>query len=160
MDFVIPADHWVKLNESEKGDKYQDLARGMKNAEVMVIAIVIGNLGTVTKEFVLGLEDLEIRERVETIQTTAVLKSARILRRVPETFSHSDSNAGEKNYQRSKMIKIKRAGIKKKKKSNRLLVVTLDRKAKKKTLDWCWLSDKIMISGLCVNHINYWYDRN
>ena len=32
--------------------------------------IVIGTLGTVTKEFVLGLGDLKIRERVETIQTT------------------------------------------------------------------------------------------
>ena len=32
-----------------------------------------------------GLEDLEIRGRMETIQTTALLRSARILRRVLET---------------------------------------------------------------------------
>ena len=38
----------------------------------MVIAIVIGVLGTVTKGFVQGLEDLEIRGRVETIQTKAL----------------------------------------------------------------------------------------
>ena len=47
--------------------------------------IVISALGTVTKGLVQGLEDLEIRERVETIQTTALLKLARILRRVLET---------------------------------------------------------------------------
>ena len=27
MDFVVPADHGVELEESEKRDKYQDLAR-------------------------------------------------------------------------------------------------------------------------------------
>ena len=54
--------------------------------KVTIIPIVIGALGTVTKGLINGLEDLEIRERVETIQTTAVLRSARILRRVMETW--------------------------------------------------------------------------
>ena len=49
--------------------------------KVTVILIVIGTLGTVTKGLVKGLEDLEIRE---TIQTTALLRSARILRKVLE----------------------------------------------------------------------------
>ena len=44
------------------------------------IPFVIGNLGTVTKGLLKGLEDLKIRGRMETIQTTALLKSARILR--------------------------------------------------------------------------------
>ena len=34
--------------------------------------IVVGALGTVTKGLVQGLEDLEIRGRVETIQTTTL----------------------------------------------------------------------------------------
>ena len=55
------------------------------NMKVTVIPIVIGILGIVTKGWVQGQEDLEIRERVETIQTTALLRSARILRRVLET---------------------------------------------------------------------------
>ena len=46
--------------------------------------IVIGALGTVTKGLMKGLEDFEIRG-VETIQTTALLRLARILRRVLET---------------------------------------------------------------------------
>ena len=37
----------------------------------------IGALGTVTKGLVQGLEDLEITRQVETIQTIALLRSAR-----------------------------------------------------------------------------------
>ena len=47
-----------------------------------ITPIVIGTLGTVTEGLVKGLEDLEIKGRVEKIQTTALVKSARILRRV------------------------------------------------------------------------------
>ena len=50
-----------------------------------VIPIVVGALGTVPKGLVKGLKDLEIRNQVETIQTTALLRLARILRRVLET---------------------------------------------------------------------------
>ena len=53
--------------------------------KVTVVPIVIGALGTVIKELVKGLEDLRIRGRVESIQTTALLRSARILRKVLET---------------------------------------------------------------------------
>ena len=49
------------------------------------IPIVISALGTFTEGLVYELEDLEIRVRVETIQTTARLRSARILRRVLES---------------------------------------------------------------------------
>ena len=67
--------------------------------------IVIGAFGTVTKGLLKGLEDLKIRGWVETIQTTASLRTARILRRVLETCCHSNSserpsaNAGVKNSQ-------------------------------------------------------------
>ena len=40
------------------------------NMKVTIIPIVIGAFGTVTKVLIKGLEDLEIRGRVETIQTT------------------------------------------------------------------------------------------
>ena len=56
------------------------------NMKVTIIPIAIGTLGTVTKGLVQGLEDLEIRGQVETIQTTALLRSASILRRVLETW--------------------------------------------------------------------------
>ena len=44
----------------------------------------IGALGTITKGLVKGLEDLEIRWRVKTIEITALLRSVRKLRRVLE----------------------------------------------------------------------------
>ena len=53
--------------------------------KVTIIPIVIGTFGTVTKGLLKGREDLEVGGRVETIQTTALLKTARILRRVLET---------------------------------------------------------------------------
>ena len=51
-----------------------------------IIPIVIGAFGTVTKGLLKGHENLEVGGRVETIQTTAFSKTARILRRVLETL--------------------------------------------------------------------------
>ena len=53
--------------------------------KVTVIPIVVGALGMIPKGLLEGLEDLEIRGKVEIIQTTALLRLARILRRVLET---------------------------------------------------------------------------
>ena len=89
VDFAVPADHRINLKESEKKDKYLDLARELKkklwNMKVTIVPIVIGALGTITKGLLKGPEDLEVGGRVETIQTTALLRTARILRRVLET---------------------------------------------------------------------------
>ena len=74
--------------ECEKKDKYLDLARELKklwNIQVTIIPIVIGAFGTVTKGLLKGLEDLEVGGRVETIQTTTLLRTARILRRILES---------------------------------------------------------------------------
>ena len=54
--------------------------------QVTIIPIVIGAFGTVTKVLLKGLEELEIGGRVETIKTTTLLRTARILRRVLETW--------------------------------------------------------------------------
>ena len=89
VDFGVPADQRINLKESEKKDKYLDLARELKklwNMKVTIVPIVIGVLGTITKGLLKGLEDLKIGERVETIQTAALLRTARILRRVLETL--------------------------------------------------------------------------
>ena len=49
------------------------------NMQVTIIPIVIGAFGTVTKGLLKGLEDLEVGRRVETVQTTVLLRSARVL---------------------------------------------------------------------------------
>ena len=88
IDFAVPADHRIKLKVCEKKDKYLDFARELKklwNMQVRIIRIIIGAFGTVTKGLLKGLENLEVGRRVETIQTTALLRTARILKRVLET---------------------------------------------------------------------------
>ena len=88
VDFAVPADHRINLKGSEKSDKYIELARELKklwNMKITIVPIVISALGTVTKGLLKGLEDLKVSGRVETIQTTVLLKTARILRRVLET---------------------------------------------------------------------------
>ena len=113
VDFAVLADYRVKLKESKSRDKYYDLARELKkqwNKKVTVAPIVIGALGTVTKGLVQGQEDLKIRGRGRLLQTTALLRLARILRRILETCCHSDSSerpsadTGEKNSHKSKII--------------------------------------------------------
>ena len=89
VDFAVRADHRINLKESEKKDKYLDLARELKklwNMKVTIVPIVIGALYTIIKGLLKGLEYLEVGGWVETIQTTALLRTARILRWVLETW--------------------------------------------------------------------------
>ena len=89
VDFAVLGDHKVELKEFEKKDKYFDLVMELKklwNMKVTIIPIEIGALGTVIKGLVQELEDLDIRWRVETVQTTALLRLTRILRRVRENW--------------------------------------------------------------------------
>ena len=47
VDFVVPADHRIKVKENEKKDKFLDFARELKklwNMQVTIIPIVIGTL--------------------------------------------------------------------------------------------------------------------
>ena len=68
----------VKDHQQRKKDKYLELARELEklwNMKVTVVPIIISALGTVIKGLVQGLDDLEIRRRVETFQTAALLGS-------------------------------------------------------------------------------------
>ena len=95
VDFAVPADHRIKLKECEKKDKYLDLVRELKklwNTKVTIVPIVICAFGTITKGLLKGLEDLEVGGWAETIQMTALLRTARILRRVLKTCCNSNSS--------------------------------------------------------------------
>ena len=79
--------------------------------KLTIFPIVTGALGTITKGLLKGLEDLEVGGRVENIQTTALLRTARILRRVLETWGNllspsssekPSANADGKNSNESK----------------------------------------------------------
>ena len=54
--------------------------------KVTIVPIVISTFGSITKGLLKGLEDLEVGERVETIQMSALLRTPRILRWVLETW--------------------------------------------------------------------------
>ena len=89
VDFAVPADHRIKLKEGQKKDEYLNLAWELKklwNIKVTIISIMIGTFGAVTKWLLKWLEDLVIGGWAETILTTALLRTARLLRRVPGTF--------------------------------------------------------------------------
>ena len=81
VNFPVSADHRIKLKECEKRE-----LKKLWNMQVTIIPIIIGMFGTVTKGFLKGLEDLEVGGQVETIQTTTLLRMARILRRVLEIW--------------------------------------------------------------------------
>ena len=88
-DLDIQTDHRIKLKECEKKDKYLDFDWELKklwNMKVTIIPIMIGAFGTVTKGLLKGLEDLEVGGQVETIQAMILLRTARILRSVQETW--------------------------------------------------------------------------
>ena len=56
-----------------------------------IIPIVIGAIGIETKGLLKGVEDLGVGRRVETIHTTALLRTAWIMRRVLETWGDLQS---------------------------------------------------------------------
>ena len=68
------------MKENKKIEKYLALARELKklwNMRVKVVPILFGALGTVPKGLERGLENLEIRRRIQTVQTTALLRAAK-----------------------------------------------------------------------------------
>ena len=81
--------HRAKIKKKKKDRQILGHSQRTKNPwnmRVAVIPIVVGGLGTVPKGLERGLRLLEIVERIETIQTIALLKSAWILRKVLETW--------------------------------------------------------------------------
>ena len=89
MDFGIPA---RSLREKERKQKYQQILRPCLrrkkpwNMRVIAISIIFGALGLVAHELEKGRKRWGIRERIETIYTSALLRSFKILSTVPETL--------------------------------------------------------------------------
>ena len=79
----------MKLKDRENVDKHLDIARELQkmwNVRVTLIPFVVGMLGMIPKGLKKKrLEELEIKGKIKTIQPTALLRSARILRRILET---------------------------------------------------------------------------
>ena len=88
VDIAVPAGRRVEEKEQEKVEKYQDLKREIGRMweirKVQVVPVVIGALGSVSKGFDKWIGKLDIQCNFVDMQKTALLETARILRKVLE----------------------------------------------------------------------------
>ena len=86
VDVGVPGDGQVKDKELEKIEKYQllreEIRKLWKLKKVTVVPVVIGTLGAVSDKFDKHIEKLGTTIRLEVIQKTALLGTARLLRNV------------------------------------------------------------------------------
>lgn len=78
-DIPVMSNSRVKLEESEKLEKYLNLVNELNNLYILSVLIVpISNsmLGIVLKILAKGLAELDIQERSKIIQMTALQRSA------------------------------------------------------------------------------------
>ena len=89
VDIASPWDHKVYEKGGEKIEKYQDLKReigrlwGIRHLEV--VPVVVGALGLVSNRLDAWLEKLGVTIRTGLLQKTALLGTARILRKLLES---------------------------------------------------------------------------
>ena len=85
IDIAVPGDCRIGIKETEKVEKYDELKREIRKIwamkKVEVIPIVVGALGAVSNKLDKWIEKLGIHIRTELLQKTALLGTARTLRR-------------------------------------------------------------------------------
>ena len=88
IDITVPADVKVGGKEKEGVEKYQDLKREIRRLwklrNVEIVPVVIGTRGSVSAEFDRWMGKLGITCNFGVMQKTALLGTARILRKVLE----------------------------------------------------------------------------
>ena len=85
---MVPGDSRTSDKEKEKVEKYQDLKREVKRIwnmrSVIVVPVIVGALGSITKKLDEWVEKLDITVNIALLQKTTLLGTARILRKVLE----------------------------------------------------------------------------
>ena len=87
IDVAIPGDARVPQKEAEKIEKYSDLRGELQKlwkVKAKVVPIVVGALGTVSKSLTGYLKEIKVSTKIQVIQKSALLGTARILRKVLE----------------------------------------------------------------------------
>ena len=87
IDFAVPRDRRIEEKEKDKIEKNKDLGRELEkiwNVKVKVIRLVVGSLGAAPKQFGNRLKQIGIAAGTAQVQKTALLGTARILRKVLE----------------------------------------------------------------------------
>ena len=86
IDVAIPGDDRVKNKELEKLEKYQllqdEIAKVWRMRKVIVVPVVIGALGALSVNFKEYMKRIGVKVTLEVIQKTALLGTAKILRKV------------------------------------------------------------------------------
>ena len=89
IDVACPFDVQVKDKEKEKIENYQDLKQELKWIwklhRVTVVPIIIGALGTVSKDLKKWLAEIGVTCHLESLQRACLLGTARILCKVLDT---------------------------------------------------------------------------
>jgi len=81
----VPCDTNVTAKEEEKILKYSPLAhqvRRLHRVSTSVVPVVVGCLGVVTKRLEKGLKELGIPDVLGGLQTSAIIETTNILRKV------------------------------------------------------------------------------
>ena len=85
VDVAIPGDERVLVKETEKIEKYDELRRELERlwkVKAKVVPIIVGALGTVTRNLNSYLKEIGVNVTIQLIQKSALLGTARILRKV------------------------------------------------------------------------------
>ena len=85
IDVAIPGDERVSAKETEKIEKYDELRREHERlwkVKAKVVPIIVGALGTVTRNLNSYLKEIGVNVTIQLIQKSALLGSARILRKI------------------------------------------------------------------------------
>ena len=85
IDVAIPADRNVVQKEAEKKLKYKSLCieiQRMWNLKCMIIPVIIGATGIVTRSLRKNLEAVQGKHSIDSLQKTAILGTSHIIRKV------------------------------------------------------------------------------
>ena len=89
IDIAYPFDTRIVEKEGGKVEKYQDLKYEIKRIwkckKVTIVPIVIGALGTLSKNFCNWMDKIEAREKTDLLQKVCLLGTAKIIRKTVDT---------------------------------------------------------------------------
>ena len=87
VDFALPTDHQIEISQQRKIENHEDLKRKLQklwNLKTSIVPIVIVTLGTIPKSLEKHLNELNVEVNIFQMETTVLLNSARITRKVME----------------------------------------------------------------------------
>ena len=82
IDVAIPQDHNIVSKENEKVNKYIDLASAIRTEhkiKTKVVPLVIGALGSVSKQLTIYIDVIGIPSIIGSAQISTITSTARIL---------------------------------------------------------------------------------